>query len=94
MAKMYMKNVSRAKEDSETDGLVKLLVDADSEQFLGATIFGMQGDDVVQVVSNYMATGASYKHMQQALPIHPTVSEFFPTWLGMLEPLTESEREH
>ncbi len=84
----YMKDVSRAKEDGETNGVVKLLVDADTEEFLGACIFGMQGDDVVQVVSNYMATGASYKHMMRALPIHPTISEFFPTWLGKLEPLT------
>ncbi len=87
----YMKNVSRAKEDNETDGLVKLLVDAETEEFLGACIFGMQGDDVVQVVSNYMATGASYKHMMRALPIHPTISEFFPTWLGMLKPLDQGE---
>lgn len=87
MSRMYMKNVSRAKEDGELNGLVKLLVDADTEQFLGATIFGMQGDDVVQVVSNYMATGASYRHMKNALPIHPTVSEFFPTWLSQLKPL-------
>lgn len=83
----YMKDVSRAKEDGELNGLVKLFVDAESEEFLGACIFGMQGDDVIQVVSNYMATGASYKIMQQALPIHPTISEYFPTWLGMLEEL-------
>lgn len=83
----YMKNVSRAKEDGETNGLVKLFVDAETEEFLGACVFGMQGDDVVQVVSNYMATGASYKKMMRALPIHPTISEFFPTWLGKLKPL-------
>lgn len=81
------KNVSRAKEDGELNGLVKLIVDADTEEFLGATTFIMQGDDVVQVVSNYMATGASYKIMQQALPVHPTISEYFPTWLSMLQPL-------
>ncbi|MGJ3240514.1 MAG: mercuric reductase [Anaerolineae bacterium] len=83
----YAKHVSRAKEDGELNGLVKLIVDADTEEFLGATTFIMQGDDVVAVVSNYMATGASYKKMQEALPIHPTISEFYPTWLGMLEPL-------
>lgn len=87
--KHMAKDVSRAKEDGELNGMVKLVVDADTEEFLGATTFIMQGDDVVQVVSNYMATGASYKTMQQALPIHPTISEFFPTWLGMLEPLSE-----
>lgn len=86
LMKHMAKNVSRAKEDSELNGMVKLIVDADTEEFLGATTFIMQGDDVVQVVSNYMATGASYKVMQKALPIHPTISEYFPTWLGMLEP--------
>ncbi len=85
--KHLAKDVSRAKEDGELNGMVKLIVDADTEEFLGATTFIMQGDDVVQIVSNYMATGASYKKMQQALPVHPTISEFFPTWLGMLEPL-------
>lgn len=83
----YAKNVSRAKEDGETNGLVKIVVDADSEEILGACTFIMQGDDVIQVVSNFMATGASYKVMQQALPIHPTVSEFFPTWLSKLKPV-------
>ena len=87
IARHRMEHVSRAVEDGDTQGLVKLIVDAKTEQFLGATIFGMHGDDVVQVVSNYMATGATYHAMQQALPIHPTVAEFFPTWLSMLEPL-------
>jgi len=84
LMKHMAKDVSRAKEDGELNGLVKLIVDADTEEFLGATTFIMQGDDVVQVVSNYMATGASYKIMREALPIHPTISEYFPTWLGML----------
>jgi pyruvate/2-oxoglutarate dehydrogenase complex dihydrolipoamide dehydrogenase (E3) component len=87
IARHRVENISRAIEDGDTNGLVKLIVDAETKQFLGATIFGMHGDDVVQVVSNYMATGATYEAMQQALPVHPTISEFFPTWLGMLEPL-------
>lgn len=80
------KNVSRAKEEDELNGLVKIIVDADTEQILGACTFIMQGDDVVQVVSNFMATGASYRVMRNTLPIHPTISEFFPTWLSMLKP--------
>lgn len=54
---------------------------------MGMTVLGFQGDDVVQVVSYYMATGASYKLMKNALPIHPTISEFFPTVLNELKPL-------
>lgn len=87
--KHMAKDVSRAKEDGELNGMVKLIVDADTEEFLGATTFIMQGDDVVQVVSNFMATGSSYKKMQHALPVHPTISEFFPTWLGKLAPLED-----
>ena len=87
MATHAMKDVSRAKEEGETTGLVKLLVDADSGQFLGAAILGISGDEVIQVISNFMASGASYLKLKNALPIHPTVAEFLPTILGKLQPL-------
>jgi len=89
MATFDMKNVSRAKEESETTGLIKLLVDADTERFVGATMLGINGDEIIQVVSNFMATGASWRVMKDALPIHPTVTEFFPTILGRLKPLQD-----
>lgn len=82
-----MSHIGRALEQGETFGMIKILVDADTEQFLGATVLGFHGDDVVQVVSYYMATEASYQLMKNALPIHPTISEFFPTLLGELKPL-------
>jgi len=82
-----MKYVSRAKEQGETDGLIKLVVDADTEQFLGATVYGFQGDDVIQIISYFMHTGTSYRVMQNALPIHPTIGEFLPTILAELKPL-------
>ena len=85
MSAWQMANISRAKLESETQGLIKVLVDADSERIIGAAVLGMQGDDLIQIFSNYMATGASYKVMQQALPIHPTVAEFIPTILGALQ---------
>jgi len=87
VADYAMKDVSRAREESETTGLVKLLVDADSERFLGASLVGINADEIVQVISNFMATGASYKVLQQALPVHPTVAEFLPTILWRLRPL-------
>ena len=87
VADYAMKDVSRAKEESETAGLVRLLVDADSERFLGAAMVGINADEIIQVISNFMATGASYKVLQQALPVHPTVTEFLPTILGRLQPL-------
>lgn len=87
MASFDMKDVSRAKEESETHGLIKLLVDADSERFLGASVLGINGDEIIQVISNFMAAGASWRAMKDALPIHPTVAEFLPTILGKLKPL-------
>lgn len=87
MATMPMSSVSRAIEQAETAGLMKVLVDADSEQIIGAAVLGFHGDDVIQAIGYFMATGASYKVMMEALPIHPTVAELLPTLLGKLEPL-------
>ena len=82
-----MSKVSRAMEEGETTGLIKLLVDAQDDRIVGAAVLGINADEVVQVISNFMATGASYRVLQQALPIHPTVSEFLPFMLGKLQPL-------
>ena len=87
VADFAMKDVSRAKEESETAGLVKLLVDAENERFLGAAMVGINADEIIQVIGNFMATGASYKVLQEALPVHPTVTEFLPTILKRLKPL-------
>ncbi|HSV44294.1 MAG TPA: hypothetical protein VLJ58_00770, partial [Ramlibacter sp.] len=87
IASFDMKNISRAKEESETAGLIQLLVDAQSGRFAGATVLGMNGDEVIQVISNFMATGAHYQVLKDALPVHPTVTEFLPTILGKLKPL-------
>lgn len=84
---MKMADISRAKEESETTGLIRVIVDGESEQILGATVFGVTGDEIIAVFSNFMATGASYRVMQQALPVHPTVAELIPTILGRLVPL-------
>ena len=82
-----MAQVSRARLESEETGVMRVLVDADTEEILGATILGLQADDVVQVVGVAMQAGVRYPVLRDALPIHPTVSEFFPTILGALQPL-------
>lgn len=87
IADMKMAEISRAKEEGETTGLIRILVDGDNEAILGATVFGIAGDEIIAVLSNFMATGASYRIMQQALPVHPTVAELLPTILGGLTPL-------
>ena len=76
-----MKDVSRAKEESETTGLIKLLVDEDSGLFLGASILGMNADEIIQVIGQVMAAAGTWQTLRNALPVHPTVTEFLPTIL-------------
>tara|TARA_R110002096_G_scaffold370300_4_gene563743 strand:+ start:624 stop:2000 length:1377 start_codon:yes stop_codon:yes gene_type:complete len=82
-----MAQVGRAKERSETHGFMEVLVDADSEQILGATVHGIEGDEIVHSLLNVMYAGASYRVVAESVPIHPTVSELLPTVLQSLEPL-------
>jgi pyruvate/2-oxoglutarate dehydrogenase complex dihydrolipoamide dehydrogenase (E3) component len=87
MAKMAMEDVSRAFEKGETQGFMKILVDRDTNQFLGASILGVGGDEVIHSIVDLMYAKAPYTVMQQAMHIHPTVSELLPTMLGDLKPL-------
>jgi pyruvate/2-oxoglutarate dehydrogenase complex dihydrolipoamide dehydrogenase (E3) component len=88
MATRAMKHISRAKEKDETAGLVKILVDADTEQFLGAAILGVGGDEVINMFTPFMYTGQSYKLFRRAVLTHPTVAELMPWILDDLRPLT------
>jgi pyruvate/2-oxoglutarate dehydrogenase complex dihydrolipoamide dehydrogenase (E3) component len=83
-----MSDVARAKEEGETAGLIRLIVDGETEQILGASIIGISADEVIAVITNFMATKASYRVLQQALPIHPTVAELLPTVLAGLKRLS------
>lgn len=87
MATMPMSRVGRARERSETDGFMKVLVDADSKRILGATIFGTEGDEVIHVFLLAMNAGLSCTAIQRAVGIHPTVAELLPTLLERLQPL-------
>jgi pyruvate/2-oxoglutarate dehydrogenase complex dihydrolipoamide dehydrogenase (E3) component len=82
-----MTNVGRAVEKGESQGFMKVLVDADSKQFLGAAILGTGGDEVIHCVLDLMYARAPYTVMQRAMHIHPTVSELIPTMLGELRAL-------
>ena len=86
---MPMTRVGRAKERGETQGFMKVLVDAQSERILGASLLCIEGDEIVHSLLDAMAGGLSYKVIQRAMHIHPTVSELIPTLLGQLKPLGE-----
>lgn len=87
VGKMMMARVGRARERSETQGFMKVLIDAESKKILGAALLGIGGDEVVHAILDIMYAGAPYTTIQRAMPIHPTVSELIPTMLGDLKPL-------
>jgi pyruvate/2-oxoglutarate dehydrogenase complex dihydrolipoamide dehydrogenase (E3) component len=85
-----MTKVGRAVEKGETLGFIKILVDGDSKQILGASILGTGGDEVIHCILDLMYAKAPYTVMQRAVHIHPTVAELLPTVLGDLKPLADS----
>ena len=87
VATMAMENVSRAYEKGETKGFMKILVDRETKQILGASLLGLSGDEVIHCILDLMYAKAPATVMQRAVHIHPTVSEFVPTMLGDLVPL-------
>ncbi|MFZ1104816.1 MAG: FAD-containing oxidoreductase [Hyphomicrobiaceae bacterium] len=82
-----MKHVARAREKGETKGFMKILVDQDSKQILGASILGLAGDEVIHCILDLMYAKAPCTVLQRAMHIHPTVSELIPTMMGDLVPL-------
>ena len=86
-AKMPMQRVGRAREAGETQGFMKVLVDADSQRLLGAAILGLNGDEVVHSLLDVMAADQPYTAISRTMHIHPTVTELVPTLLQQLRPL-------
>jgi len=82
-----MTRVGRAVEKGETQGFMKILVDADTSKILGASILGTGGDEAIHCILDTMYAKAPYTVIQRAVHIHPTVSELIPTMLGDLKPL-------
>jgi pyruvate/2-oxoglutarate dehydrogenase complex dihydrolipoamide dehydrogenase (E3) component len=82
-----MTKVGRAVEKGETQGFMKVLVDAETKKILGAAILGTGGDEAIHCILDVMYTGAPYTTIQRSVHIHPTVSELIPTVFGELKPL-------
>jgi pyruvate/2-oxoglutarate dehydrogenase complex dihydrolipoamide dehydrogenase (E3) component len=87
IATMPMSRVGRARERGETDGFMKVMVDAQSKQILGAAIHGIEGDEAIHTFIDIMTAGASYPTLQYAMHIHPTICELVPTLLDGLKPM-------
>lgn len=87
IAKLAMEDVSRAFEKGETEGFMKILVDAETQQILGASFLGSSGDEAIHCVLDVMYAKAPYTLLRRAMHIHPTVAEFIPSMLEDLVPL-------
>jgi pyruvate/2-oxoglutarate dehydrogenase complex dihydrolipoamide dehydrogenase (E3) component len=92
VGKIAMEDVSRAWEKSETEGFMKMLIDAATKEILGASFLGVSGDEVIHCVLDVMYAKAPYTVIQRAMHIHPTVAEFIPSLLGDLAPLQPRPR--
>jgi pyruvate/2-oxoglutarate dehydrogenase complex dihydrolipoamide dehydrogenase (E3) component len=84
---MKMTRVGRARERGETQGFMRVLVDAETKMILGAALLGIEADEAVHSILDIMYAKAPYTVIQRAMHIHPTVSELIPTLLGDLKPL-------
>jgi pyruvate/2-oxoglutarate dehydrogenase complex dihydrolipoamide dehydrogenase (E3) component len=87
IGKRPMTKVGRAVEKGETQGFMKILVDAQDHRILGAAILGVGGDEAIHSILDVMYAKAPYTVIQRAVHIHPTVSELIPTMLGEMQPL-------
>jgi pyruvate/2-oxoglutarate dehydrogenase complex dihydrolipoamide dehydrogenase (E3) component len=86
IGKRAMTQVGRAVEKGETNGLMKVVVDAESQAILGAAILGIGGDEAVHGIIDTMSAKVPYTTLLRTMHIHPTVSELVPTILGELNP--------
>ncbi len=87
MGERPMTRVGRAVEKGESQGFMRILVDASTKEILGAAILGPGGDEAIHCILDVMYCRSPYTVLQRAVHIHPTVSELIPTMLGELKPL-------
>ena len=87
IGRMMMSRVGRARERGETQGFMKILVDAQTSLILGAALLGIEADEAIHSILDVMYARAPYTVIQKAVHIHPTVSELIPTLLADLKPL-------
>ncbi len=87
VGKRPMTRVGRAVEKGETQGFMKVLVDADTDEILGAAILGVGGDEAIHAILDVMSAKAPYTTLSRTMHIHPTVCELIPTMLQEMSPL-------
>jgi len=80
-----MSHIARAIERGETRGLMKIVINADNDRILGATILGADGGELVQTLMTLMRANAPYTLFENAMFIHPTLTEGFFALMANVE---------
>lgn len=87
VASRPMSKIARAKEMGETQGMLKIYIEEETDKILGATFLGTGADEYIHTIIDQMYAGQKYDTIRDAVHIHPTVSELLPTMLENLKPL-------
>jgi pyruvate/2-oxoglutarate dehydrogenase complex dihydrolipoamide dehydrogenase (E3) component len=87
IGKIPMSWVARAIERDETAGLMKLIVDAETDRMLGAAILSTEGGELIQTLGALMRADVPYTVMKGAVYIHPTLAEGFYTLMEEVKPV-------
>jgi pyruvate/2-oxoglutarate dehydrogenase complex dihydrolipoamide dehydrogenase (E3) component len=77
IGKIPMTYVARALERDETAGMLKLIVDAETDRMLGAALLCSEGGELIQILGALMRADVPYTFMKGAVYIHPTLAEGF-----------------
>jgi pyruvate/2-oxoglutarate dehydrogenase complex dihydrolipoamide dehydrogenase (E3) component len=85
IAKLPMSSVARAIETDETGGVMKAVVDAESGQILGCTIFGIEGGEIMSIVQVAMMGKLPYTALKDGVFAHPTIAESLNNLFSTIE---------
>lgn len=85
VAKIPMSYVARAIETDETRGMMKVILDAETDQILGAAILGIEGGEIMAVLQMAMMGDLPYTTLRDAVFAHPTIAESLNTLFMTLE---------
>lgn len=75
VAKMPMTHVARALEVDEARGVMKAVVDAETDRILGAAVFGLEGGEIASLLKVAMMGDLPYTALRDAVLSHPTLAE-------------------
>jgi len=85
IAKMPMSYVARAIESNETRGLMKIIIDAETENILGCSVLGMEGGEILAMIQIAMMGNLKYSSLKDGIFAHPTLAESLNNVFNTLE---------